>query len=259
MIYSPAFVCKQREILMNLFRWRMKLLCLFPIILLTLPSFSQSSIQDTSKPLFESLYKQYIVRVGGASNLYNGAEYEGSYPLVQGSPFWNNIDFQNGAICYGGIVYYDVPIAYELVRNEVLIKGFQQLTLRLDKQRIAFFNLAGHTFVHLAINTSLGYSPPDDFYDLLYDNVLQLYAKRVKRVERALRSENPDQIISTATYFLYKDKQYYPIAVAKDLLHIFPQEKNSIQSFWKERKLNFKADPEQVILQTISFWLQIKK
>ncbi len=198
------------------------------------------------------MYIQYMNRIGGSASLYNGPEYEGAYPRVLGSPFWNATDFAKGSVGYEGINYHDVLMAYDVVRNELVIKGFQGLSLRLEKAKVDYFILSGHSFIHL--NDSAGKnSLPDDFYDLLYDGDVQAYAKRLKRISPSLHAEGLDSITTNAMYFLHQRDRYYTINSEKDMLKIFSNEKDTLQKLWKEKGLNFKKDPDLFIKETLIY------
>ncbi len=239
------------ECLLNL--W---LLLLFG--LLSLPSFSQNKNGDSISAVYSAMYGRYMNGIGGASALYSGAEYEGAYPRVLGSPFWNSDDFKPGTVCYEGIAYYNVSLAYDLVRNEVIVKGFQQLSMRLERGKVNYFILAGHTYLHLTDSVGKN-SPPDDFYDLLYKGEVWAFAKRTKAITKAFTAEGQDTITGRTSYFLRKDSAYYSVDNPNDLLKVLSGDKNALKSFWKEQKLNFKKEPETFITQTLYHWEQLKK
>lgn len=214
--------------------------------------------KDSIPSSIQSVYYRYMSRVGGAANLYNGAEYEGSYPGILGSPF-NENPFQKGNIFYEGILYYDIPIAMDLVRNEVLTKSYQQFSIRLDKNKVDYFILNNHTYVHLRNDTVSKNILPDDIYELIFNKKVQLYAKRWKAVEKSVYEQNKDTIVSHTAYFVYKDKTYFPISSTKVLTKIFHEEKNAITAFWKEKHLKFKKAPETFIVETLNYWSELKK
>lgn len=222
-------------------------------------SFSQTPKPDSVSALpFEAMYSQYMNRIGGAAVLYSGAEYEGAYPRILGSPFWKSNDFEKGAVCYEDIVYRDVQMAYDLVRNELVIKGFRGLNQRLEKAKVKNFEIAGSRFIHLGDSTR-NESLPDDYYHLLFDGAVRAYAKRGKYVSRAFAVESLDSIASTTAYFLQRGEAYFRIEDDKDLLTVFRSEKDALKRFWKERKLNFKKEPETFLTQTLDYWERTKK
>lgn len=259
MPFNQCTIPKRKDRLPHSTCLPLKLQLSFSLTLFCLHSFAQNAKTDSVyfNPL-QSVYRQYAQRIGGSLALYNGAEYEGAYPRVTGTAFWNNNDFQKGTVSYGGVVYYDVRMAYDLVRNEVVIKGFQDLSLQLEKEKVNGFVLAGHKFVHLR-DTESKNALPDDFYELLYDGDVRVYAKRSKRIVQSFRAEGLDTIVSNTVYFLHKDNSYASINGANDLLALFGNDKASVKAYWKQAGLNFKKDPEVFITQTLEHWAQTKK
>src|SRR5438874_2721966 len=93
-------------------------------------------------------YQFYMKSIAGGSLLYNGSEYTGSYPGVQGFPFFESDNFETGYISYNHVLYRDILIAYDLVNNDLVIKGFQGLNVKLNNERVDSFYLKGHLFVN---------------------------------------------------------------------------------------------------------------
>lgn len=244
----------------NLFQCYKQIVCPVIFLFVSTCSFSQSANYDSIPPSLDSLYQQYMSRMGGSAHLYNGAEYEGAYRNTLGTPFWNNNDFQRGSIMYEGIVYDNVPIAFDLIRNEVLTQSFQEVIIRLESTKLNAFRLNGHTFISVHNDTTRFNPLPDDIYDLLLNSqTIKVFAKRTKNTRRSFRSENKDTIVSRVRYYIKYGNTNYPVGSTKDLTRIFPESKNRLTAFWKENHLRFKKDPEPFIIQTVRFWLQEKK
>jgi hypothetical protein len=221
-------------------------------------SFGQQSNSDTvANDFLHKGYIQYMSSIGGTANIFSGSEYEGSYPQTEGIPFWQNPDLVEGTIAYDGVLYH-LPMAYDLVRNEIVIKGYQQLNTKIEESRISFFRLSGHTFIRLQDDSTHINQLPEDFYDVVFDGSVKCYVKRIKRVERAFHAENPYQIKSHDIYFLLKNKTWHQVSSKKELMNLFPDESRSLKTVWKEKKLNFKKDPERAIVETLSFYTQTK-
>lgn len=230
------------------------------VILVSVQLHAQQQESDTaSKQGYNHIYQLYMNQIGGAALLYKGAEYEGSYPLIAGTPFSGDGGFRNGSLCYEDVLYESIPIAYDLVRNEVLIKGFQTFTIKLDKGKVCGFVADGHRYVHLFNSTNAADELPDDFYEVLYEGKVRAYAKHAKQIVRALHADAQDRFVEQVSYFVWKQGQYHRIDREKDLLNLFPEDKSKLKAFWKERHLNFGKAPGAFIQQTLSYWNQIKQ
>src|SRR3954452_5902520 len=67
-----------------------------------------------------SAYHQFL---SPQTSLYNGSEYvDYAYTINEGTPFFEDTQFSNGTVTYDNVLYTDVPILYDEVLEEVVIK-----------------------------------------------------------------------------------------------------------------------------------------
>jgi hypothetical protein len=202
-----------------------------------------------------NVYSFYHMGIGGASRLFNGPEYTSAYPGTTGSQFFGNSFFSKGAVCYNGIRYYDVPIAFDLVSKEVVIKGYQGLSMQLPSEKVDSFLIEGHSFVKLdAITKEL----PQGFYEVVYFDSLVVYIKRSRQVIRAFNVEDPLRFISYDNYYIRKDNVFYPVENKKSFLHLFHDQAGALKKFWKTNHTDFKKQKEAAILNTVRFYVNNK-
>src|SRR6266513_6107437 len=70
----------------------------------------------------------YYQSLGEQSSLYNGSEYiEYAFTLQEGHPFFGSAAWVNGKIYFDGMIFHEVPILYDIVKDQVVIRDFQQL------------------------------------------------------------------------------------------------------------------------------------
>lgn len=236
-------------------RLGIRFICLCTLLLAFNFSFSQS--QPDTVP--SSLYRSYMASIGAGANLYNGTEYTASYTQVKGSPFWNEEGFATGIISYNGVVYKDIPIAYDLVANEVIIKSPQQLTIKLDGARVDFFFVSNRLFVRAKPDEASKNMLPEDFYELLYNGNVKVFVKRKKQVERSFNAEDPYRIASYNAYFVYKDSMYYQVINRNSLLNLFRDKSDAIKEYWKQQNLNYRTDAEKTIVETVTYYNKLKE
>jgi len=213
--------------------------------------------QDDSS--YNNVYHLYMSSIGGASNLYNGTEYTATYPLTRGTPFLDAAGFQTGNISYQGVVYKDIPIAYDLVTNEIVIKGFKAQATKLDASKIDFFILPGHHFVRLKPSEENENRLPEDFYELLFDGNVKVYVKRKKQVERSFNAEEPYKFGMYNAYFVYSNGVYKQVSNRNSLLDVFRDKDDAVKTFIKDNKLDFKNDQEQAIVKTAEYYSKLKE
>ena len=114
----------------------------------------------------------YYQALGEQSPLYNGSEYiEYTFTFLEGDPFFGSASWVNGNINFDGLTFHEVPMLYDIVKDQVVIKDFQKafkIILRSDK--IQQFTLSGHTFIRLPHDNSNQIKT--GFYDQLYNGKL---------------------------------------------------------------------------------------
>jgi hypothetical protein len=200
-----------------------------------------------------------MASIGAGANLYNGTEYTASYTTIKGSPFLNEEGFTPGIISYNGVVYKDIATMYDLVTNEVVIKTPQQLSIKLDAARVDFFLLSNRLFVRLRPNESSKNMLPEDFYELLYNGSIKVFAKRKKQVERSFNAEDPYRIVLYSAYFIYKDSMYQQVTNRNSLLNLLRDKSDEIKEYWQQQNLNYKTDAEKTIVETVTYYIKQKE
>src|SRR5882757_4954657 len=65
------------------------------------------------------VYHQYLTPETG---LYRGSEYvQYAYTFKTGHPYFDDIHMQKGSVFYAGILYENLKLFYDLIREEVVI------------------------------------------------------------------------------------------------------------------------------------------
>lgn len=200
----------------------------------------------------------YRTSIGGYKNLYAGIEYIGSYPGTTGHPFFEWDTLQQGVVYYNGIRYPDVGVKYDLVSEQLLLLGKQNLFIALIPQKIDFFSIKNHLFVHVKPDSTTQRLPDAGFYEVLYGGPTTVLAKRKKKIERSSRVEDPFIFKQFNTYFVKSSGVYYPVESEKDLLELFGSEAESLKKQLRENGLRFKKDREQSIIKAVAYYDQLK-
>jgi hypothetical protein len=200
----------------------------------------------------------YYENLGQESPLYNGSEYiEYAYTLQEGHPFFQIASFVNGNINLDGMIFRDVPILYDIVKDQVIIQDFQKVyKINLPADRIQQFFLLGHLFVRLTSNTS---DPiKTGFYDQLYKGKVALFAKREKRVlEKYSNIQISKVVISQNIYYIKKEGVYYTIKNKSSLLAVLKNKKKEVQQYLKTNNIKFKREPERAMIMAVKYYDQL--
>jgi hypothetical protein len=110
----------------------------------------------------------YYQTLGEESPLYNGSEYlEYAYTLQEGHPFYLSANFVNGNVNLDGMIFHDVPMLYDIIKDQLIIQDFQRVyKINLPADRVQQFFLLGHLFVRLTRDSADQIKT--GFYDQLY-------------------------------------------------------------------------------------------
>ena len=231
------------------------LLFLVAPIILNAQSASDSTIQDA----LEANYKLYTKQTGGSLLIFNGAEYTATYPDVQGSSYFNNSSLQSGLICYNHILYYNVPLAYDMVANQLVSKSYNGFNIVLSPEMVDSFILFGHTFIYLGADSSHQYHLQEGYYDRIYTGRTQAFIKRRKQVERGSRTEDPFRFHEYDDYLIYKNHQYYKVETKKEVIHVLKDYSKEINSYMRSHKIKFKKHKEKYIIESLSYYDQLTR
>jgi hypothetical protein len=191
--------------------------------------------------------------------LYNGSEYIFKSHGITGHPFFESDHLINSRIEYDGTSYYNIPLAYDLVQDKVFITdSSMNFNIELFTERLSSFTIDGHHFVRIVTDSGKSKISGDGFYDLLYDGNIKVLAKRIKMAENGFHLEDPMRFVSYNAYFLMMNNDYLSVDSKKSLLKAFKDQKDLVKKYYRKNGLNFKKNPEQAIVSTTDYYLQIK-
>lgn len=221
---------------------------------------AQSAASDTSfrSAAIQNMVAIYHKTTGSASNVYNGPQYEAYYPVFdkETHPFFNLKSFSLGAVLFDGVWYNNVPLLYDIIRDELVLQHFNTVSwVSLIKDKIEGFNLQGYRFIK--IKKGNPFNLAEGFYNRLYAGGLTLLAKHRKD-----REEYIDQNIVLSKsferthYYVIKEGKIFSVKNKKTLLNVLGDKKNSLNQYIRQNRLSFKKEPEKAILQTVTYYDQ---
>ena len=225
---------------------RMKLICLlFCFLCVSYSSFSQSfeadtiSINDQVKQSVQ-LYDHFI---GAEGNLYNGRDYISYDFKEEGIPFFLSDTLSRGWISYQGRLYMQIPLQYDIVRNQVVIINYnRRYKIVLQNDLIDSFHLLNHTFLRLKINPEQNLDNTT-FYDLLYNGHIRILAIREKRINEIIKEGEIVQVFyKQERFYVYKMDNYYLVNSRKDIFRLFNEKKHQIKSMMRRQKIKFRRN-----------------
>jgi hypothetical protein len=203
----------------------------------------------------EKIIGLYYMTLGEQAPIYNGNEYiEYAYTLQEGHPFYKSSVFTSGDIYFDGMVFLGVPMLYDLIKDQVVIRDFyNQYKINLPANKIQQFILSDHVFVRIVRNSFNEMNT--GFYEQLYKGKTGLFVKRGKEIIEKRGSNAIDNVvISTNGYYVVKKDVYYKFKNERSLLKILDDKKKEIQQYLKKNRVRYKDDPERAMIMAIEYY-----
>jgi hypothetical protein len=198
------------------------------------------------------------------TGLYNGSQYTYAayypFPINEGHPFFQSKEFSAGSVFYNNILYENVPLLFDIIKEELLINDPSHVfIIKLNKERIGWFIIWGHTFVRPVPDNTKNTVLNPGFYDLLYNGntaLLKKVTKTLKENSASIEGIN-DYIVESDEYFIKKNNQYYKIKNKKSLMIIMDDKKKEIGQFIKKNKLSLKKNTDDALKRILAFYDEI--
>ena len=242
----------------------MKLICSLYLILLVCTISNQSvgqvSSADSTFLLTATVYlnQKYINSTDSEIQIYNGKEYI-NYDkyYLKGHPFFKSSEEQEGAVFYEDNLFTKISLLYDVVLDQIIISepnGFLQF--KLENQKVNYFKLHEHLFIHLNTDSVSNSSLRPGFYNLLSNGKTKVMARRTKRiVEDATPRGMEGEFLSEDKFFIRKNNQYYPVSNKKTILKVFNDSKKELQKYSRNQRLIFKKENrESSLIKLVQYY-----
>ncbi|WP_181308102.1 hypothetical protein [Rufibacter sp. XAAS-G3-1] len=191
------------------------------------------------------------------SHLFNGPQYvDYRRQMREGHQFFLQDAAATGNVHYDGASYDQVPMLYDLVKDEVIIMRNNLLMQKLVSEKVASFELNGHRFVrHVAPQSADSSSLPTGFYDVLHDGTSKMLVKRQKQMEEKVEDKFLIEIYSHRDkFFLGKEKTFYQVRSKKSVYQLLKDKKKELKKYARSNKLRFRKQREEGILALITYY-----
>lgn len=200
------------------------------------------------------LYRKFI---HPSARLYNGPEYvDYAYQIKKGSPFLDAEEFTPGNIVYDGMLYENVPMRFDLVKEQIVIQDpFKSYSLSLITERVSSFSCLKHVFTRLVFNDSNAAAISTGLYEVLYDENTAVYKKQRKKIQEETQQDGVMMyIVESNSYFIRKDNRLFAADSKKAMLSVFNSRKNAIQQYMGKNKLNFRKDKAGTLVKVAAYY-----
>jgi hypothetical protein len=190
-------------------------------------------------------YHNYL---GEESPLYNGIEHISDDASARGFAYFLTAATSPGSVVYDGSLYTNIPMLYDLVRDQVVVGDKDGYLIGLFMRRVQEFSLQGHHF----INT------PRGIYDQLVTGVIGIRVRRTKRIEETIVGmELIHPIVGKDYHYAVKDGVYYELHNQGSLLTLMNDRKKEVKAFIRAGKIKYRKDPEGAACKIAAYYNQL--
>jgi hypothetical protein len=202
----------------------------------------------------------YHLYIDKQSRLYNGIEYYGYSPLIEGFPYFRENTWQRAHIVYDGIAYDTVQMMYDIVKDRIVILHYNSFfRLALFGEKVKEFTVMDHHFIRIE-HDSLKSSPPvTGFYDQLYKGSTSVLARRSKFIEEIVKETVERKFILQDQFYIRKKDTWHIIRTRSALQALLKDHAREVKQHLRRKKLKFRKDRENTIIQAASFYDSLKK
>jgi hypothetical protein len=199
-----------------------------------------------------SLYYQYTDR---QSRLYNGVEFLGYSPRIEGHAFFLTNDWVTGSLVYDGMEYRDVPLMYDIFKDGLILRHFNSyFRVGLVREKIKEFDLGNHHFIRLEIDSLAKSAVSTGFYEVLYNGSVTVLARRIKTISETITYQLEQKFVQQDMYFIYKDSTYYAVKGNNDLLSVLKEKRNELKNYLRKNRYRYRKDPENTIIKAAAYY-----
>ena len=197
------------------------------------------------------------------AQLYNGPQYVDyslRYSEQKGHQFFLDTEPQLGDVTYRQQPFRNLLLRYDIVLDQVVL-GLPEspLLMRLLGEQLPQFTIAGHSFVRVVADSTVGNVLNTGYYEVLHDGRVQLLARRAKRKQdRIVNKARTVEFIPTDKLFARKDGVYYPLKSASAALKLFADRQAEVQTYMQQNKVKLrKSHFENTMGVLVDFYNQL--
>ena len=186
--------------------------------------------------------QEYFSAASDFARLYVGAvEPQYSKSLWHDIPYYKgNTNMYKGRISYHGVVYDDVQLRFDQLKQCVVVLSPVERVVCLPEQEyVDWFEMDGHRYVHDPEDSSRYASLLCDGSSnglRLYHSIWKIYGRERsfggKKYLKTLEAEEQYMLMAS-------DGAMYHVKRAKDVAKLFPEQKKQIKQFAKKNHLSF--------------------
>jgi hypothetical protein len=203
---------------------------------------------------------QYKEMTAISQNLFNGRVYYVYDSRQEEHQFFENKKWTRGTIEYDGQQFDSIPMLYDIVRDEVVIKHFNGDNLLLQPGKVRQFKLFDHHYQRLTSGVEIEPEMKTGFYDLLYNGESKALVRRTKQRQEKIVDKRVITLFPPKDfYYIRKDGHYHAVRSKKSVMSLFPENHKILRKALREQNIRFKKERETAIAIIVALQDQLAK
>lgn len=197
--------------------------------------------KGNSDPFLQPALSYYQKAIGENIPYNEGREFPGYGIKLDGHPFFASDQLSEGDIVYDGTLYTGVPMLYDLVADEVVVRppGSQYL-VRLSREKVPSFRFRGEEFFRADPDSS-----GTRYFQSIYKGDVRVFARKKKQLNHVTTSERAiDRFDEYDDYFILREGEIVRVSGKGSVLKSFRDKREEIKALIAKEDLSFKKDPE---------------
>lgn len=234
-----------------------KLLVLFLLLRANNLFCQQNSVQDTTitNPFEEAvLFTQQ--QEGLSSPLYNGIVHVGYPKTIAGLPYYFSYDWVTGSVFFENSLYKHVPIKYDLIADQLVVKRPDGFGINLFSPRVGWFTINDSKFVFIDGKHFNGSLAPG-FYQEMQDGKVQLFYKRSTRINEKITNRVEQQFVDAVKFYIVRNGNVHEVKNLSSVLTVFNDHRKELKEFLRANKLKYRKYPETVLNKMTAYYNQL--
>jgi hypothetical protein len=192
--------------------------------------------------------------------VFTGSEYKAMTGKLTGHPYFDFDHFVEDTIVFDGMIFPDIPLQYDIVKDELVIIYVDYLgdnsTIQLRKDEVNSFHIDGNVFINVADDTWNTLAP--GYYNLLYKGEIIFLKKIKKRVLKEVDTKGVHiSFKEIIKYIIVKYNKTHHITSKKSLFKALDDKEKELSTYAREEKLQFKQQKEEDMINLIEYYDQI--
>jgi hypothetical protein len=192
--------------------------------------------------------------------LYNGRVWRNTTLNIEGDPYLFSREFLNGSVTISGKTFDNNYLLYDIYNDEVLILTDKKSILILNKELMSGFTLdfnsQAYRFIRLTTDTL---SEVNGYVNELYGGKSAVYVKYRKMIQIKAVDNTYDAFYQTYRVFVVKDGLPIQVKNKKQLLSLFPDEKQKILDYMRSHKINISVKRPESFIPVAEFYDSLNK